>query len=227
VSGWSRSCRASVAIRSSRVEMGNEPDVSSIFPSPGSMSRRALRSTGSLRTGSPASSLLRRAPTSRRPAPAHLRLRFAVPSRRRSERDLPSSSATLATRAPALRPRQTLRSRTSGTGRPYVSLLRYGLPCLPSRRLPPLLSFRGPIPQPACSLSTLRGPGYPRTTQDSLPAGGPALAGWGLNPLGRSTRFQLMRAYMASSLSRLSWRTVDRERAARRSSHLVRPFRLA
>ena len=65
---------------------------------------------------------------------------------------------------------------------PYVSLHRRRLPSLPTRRLPPRSFFRGPIPRPACSLSTLRSQGHPWTTQDSLPAGGPALLG------GSSTR---------------------------------------
>jgi len=48
--------------------MSGEPCVSFIVPSTGSMSRRVRRSTGSLRVGSPASPLPRRAPTSRSPA---------------------------------------------------------------------------------------------------------------------------------------------------------------
>ena len=72
--------RYAPAIRSSCVEMGSEPDVSSIFPSHGSMSRRTLRSTGSLWLGSPASSLLWRAPTSRPPRSASLALASTVPS---------------------------------------------------------------------------------------------------------------------------------------------------
>ena len=99
----------------------------------------------------------------RRPdAPLSLRLRsrLAVASLRRSTRDLPSSSATLATRAPALRPRRNLGSRPPGT-----TSLRLAPSVLPSEPTVSSASatctFRGPIPQPACSLSTLRGPGCP------------------------------------------------------------------
>jgi hypothetical protein len=72
--------RYAPAIRSSCVEMGSEPDVSSIFPSHGSMSRRTLRSTGSL---GPVPPLRHYYGALRRPArPARLRLRSpsAVPS---------------------------------------------------------------------------------------------------------------------------------------------------
>ena len=84
-------------------------------------------------------------------------------------------------------------------------------------------TLRGPIPQPACSLSTLRSPGRPGTTQDSLPAGGPAL------PDGSSTRWVTLLSFcnvdghMASSKSELSWRTVSRGSGfgeARRESHI-------
>src|SRR5687767_219618 len=39
------------------------------------------------------------------------------------------------------------------------------------------MSFRGSIPRPIRSLSTLRRRGHPRTTQDSLPTGGQPLSG--------------------------------------------------
>jgi hypothetical protein len=166
VSGRSRSCRASVAIRSSRVEIGTEPDVSSIFPSHGSVSRRALRSTGSLGSVPPrrryydALRLLAAHPTALRC------LRLAVPpqfsSRRR--RGLPSSSATLMRACPGsstpAEPReQDLRDWPS---------LRIAPPVLPSGSTASSASttwkFRGPIPQPTRSLSTLRGHGRPCTS---------------------------------------------------------------
>jgi hypothetical protein len=76
--------------------------------------------------------------------PAALRcLRLAVPPQfsGRRRRGLPSSSATSRARAPVHRPRRNLGSRTSGTGRPYASLLRCCLPSLLSRRLPQLAHF--------------------------------------------------------------------------------------
>jgi hypothetical protein len=112
------------------------------------MSRRALRSTGSLRLGSPDSSLLRRAPT-----PRH-------PSRRAS---LPSLGGTAAIQRPEVarspkflgNPRHTCpgsptpaepRELASGTS-PYVALLRHRLPGPWTRRLPATpyfgVQFRG------------------------------------------------------------------------------------
>ncbi len=135
------------------------------------MSRRALRSTGSRRMGSPASSLLRRAPTSRCPALARLRSPSAVPSCRRSTRDLPSSSATLATRAPALRPRWNFGSRPPGRC-PYASLLRCCLPSLPSRRLPRHGHFgvRFRSPRARCLRFAARVAPVPRKTRFRLAA---------------------------------------------------------
>src|SRR5205823_4568100 len=82
----------------------------------------------------------------------------------RSKRVFPSSSAILAVHAPGLRLRWNRRCRPPGSS-PYVSHRRCCLPLPPRRRLPPLLRFRRPIPQPARSLSTLRGAGYPYVTQ--------------------------------------------------------------
>lgn len=50
--------------------------------------------------------------------------------------------------------------------------------------------FRGSITRPTPSLSTLRSRGHPRTTQDSLPGGWPALPGRGWLPAGLQRRFQ-------------------------------------
>jgi len=49
---------------------------------------------------------------------------------------------------------------------------------------PAMRSFRGSIARPAHWLSTLRSPGRPGTTQDSLPAAGQALPGGGRYPAG-------------------------------------------
>lgn len=174
---------------------------------------------------SPASLLLWRAPTPRRP------------SRRTS---LPSFDGTAAIQQP-----ETARSPTfpgvprhacSGSTTPAEPSeqglrdrlsLRFALRVLPSETTDSSASatttFRGPIPQPACSLSTLRSPGRPSTRQDSLPAGGPAL------PDGSSTRWVTLLSFcnvdghMASSKSELSWRTVSRGSGfseARRESHI-------
>lgn len=85
---------------------------------------------------------------------------------------------------PALRPRWDRCVLSSRSGlRPTFFPQRCRLPQLRRRRLPPKHIFRGSITRPACSLSTLRSRGHPRTTQDSLPAGGsPCRAG--LQPAG-------------------------------------------
>jgi hypothetical protein len=51
-------------------------------------------------------------------------------------------------------------------------------------------NFRGSITRPAHSLFTLRSSGFPDTTQDSLPAGGP-LCRTGVEPAGSLVRFPL------------------------------------
>jgi hypothetical protein len=163
------------------------------------MSRRALRSAGSLRLGSPASTLHRRAPTPRRPS-----RRASLPSRSRYRRNSAAgdgevsqvprrpSCATCPGSSTPVEPReQDLRDRQS---------LRVAPPVLPSEptvsSASTTFTFRGPIPQPACSLSDAswsRSPVcFSTTTQDSLPAGGPALAGRGCYPQGHATRFRLM-----------------------------------
>ena len=47
-----------------------------------------------------------------------------------------------------------------------LSVHRYCLPPYPQRRLPQINAFRGSITRPACSLSTLRGHGYPLLLYD-------------------------------------------------------------
>ena len=51
-------------------------------------------------------------------------------------------------------------------------------------------NFRGSITQPARSLCTLRGAGYPLTTQHSVPAGGQPLPGGAVYPPGCSEDFR-------------------------------------
>ena len=68
-------------------------------------------------------------------------------------------------RAPVLRPRRGRDARP-------LQRPRCGLPLVETRRPPRCRRFRGSIAGPTCSLSTLRSPGRPGTTQDSLPAAG-------------------------------------------------------
>src|SRR5207247_6517326 len=63
--------------------------------------------------------------------------------------------------------------------------------------------FRGSIPRPQHSLSTLRPAGCPARTQDSLPAAGSALPGGIGHPQGSFERFPLMRLTSASSFPKL------------------------
>jgi hypothetical protein len=162
------------------------------------MSRRALRSTGSLWLGSPASSLLRRAPT-----PRH-------PSRRAS---LPSFGGTAAiqrpemTRSPkflgdphACVPRFFDPGGTSGAGPPGRTVPTYCSSGVAFRAFC-LVGFHNlDISGPDSAAHTLavyaswsRSPVcFLTTTQDSLPAGGPAFAGRARYPQGRVTKFHLM-----------------------------------
>jgi hypothetical protein len=175
--------------------------VPAIFPSNGSVVRRPLPSTGSLRVGSPASAVLRGAPIpccpSRRASLSSpggttlvrlslLRAADASPRGRGCSPGSPTGSGgggrasqvpgdLLLVTCPGLRPRWDLRARPS-------SALRCCFPLCVRRQLPQL-TFRGSIPRPASSLSTLRSLGYPRSTQDSLPAGG-LLCRAGFEPAG-------------------------------------------
>jgi len=183
------------------------------------MSRRALCSAGSLRVGSPASSLHRRAPTPRRPS-----RRASLPSldgtaaiqrpeTARSPKFLDDLSRTCPGSSTPAEPReQDLRDWPS---------LRIAPPVLPSEPSVSSASatwtFRGPFPQPARSLSTLRGHGHPcaslqpRKTRFRLavlpwPGGSPY-------PLGRATRFQLVLGLHGLPPGRgFSWRTEGRPR---------------
>ena len=82
-----------------------------------------------------------------------------------SRQGLPGSWATLLCACPALRPRRDPKAWPC-----------FGSGVLPSATitasaLATILRFRGSITRPTHLLSTLRSPGYPGTTQDSLPAG--------------------------------------------------------
>jgi hypothetical protein len=83
---------------------------------------------------------------------------------------------------PVLRPRRDRR-------RQAIAALRRGLPSCGRRRLPRRCRFRGAIARPVHSLSTLRSPGRPGTTQDSFPAAGPARPGGVGYPQGSNGRF--------------------------------------
>jgi len=89
-----------------------------------------------------------------------------------------------------------LRPRRDCWVRPFeLAALLLGSTVLPSApttaSAPATTSFRGSITRPARSLSTLRSQGHPCTTQDSLPADGPILAGRDFNPLGSIVKFPL------------------------------------
>src|ERR1019366_1375190 len=147
----------------------------------------ALRSAGSLRLGSPASSLLLRHsdfPSARRGS-----LALTSPFRSaRSGRDLPSSSANHSHTCPGSSTPVALRRRPPGLP-PYASRRRVAF-----RVSGPVgghhFLISEPAPRPACPLSTLRATDCSDDPQDSLLAGGPALARRDLNPQGCSTRFQ-------------------------------------
>jgi hypothetical protein len=91
---------------------------------------------------------------------------------------------------PGQRPRWSLPEQASA-----ASPLRLALSVLPSKSPDSSAStspvFRGPIPQPACSLSTLRVGRYLPLTQDSLSAGGLALAE-GIQPAGSLAGFCML-----------------------------------
>src|SRR5512142_2044730 len=209
---------ASSAIRCRRVEMVSELGVPGICPSSGLMARRPLPSAGSLGSVPP-----------RRRYPEALRLPVARPTALRCLREavprLPPSFAAaaagleLVTRylrpgfavkaagpprflgdppraCPVLRPRRD-------RGRQALAASRCGLPSTARRRLP-RAGFRGSRARPARSLSPLRSPGYPGTTQDSLPAAGQALPGGAGYPQGPNERFPRHNAF---PFPKLSWRT--------------------
>ena len=172
-------------------EMGSKLCVLVIVPHNSSMIRRALPSVGSLRSGSPASTLLWLAPTPCRPSrrTSFPSLGGTVPCPSRMTRSVGTPPSSGFGKPVPNRQRHT---ETTGSPRFLGSPLGY-MPCsktpvgrrrqatgrlscclphLLRRRLPRRVQFRGSITQPATMLSTLRSQGYPCTTQDSLPAGG-------------------------------------------------------
>src|SRR5688572_25969909 len=168
--------------------MSVELDVSVIVPSFGS----ALRCRSLLRwlpwVGSPASQLLLRHSDFLLPLLAHdcaLARRFRLSAEKTGA---PKFLGDPRHTCPGQRPRWSLPEQASG-----ASPLRLALSVLPSKSPDSSAStipvFRSPIPRPACSLSTLRVGRYLPLTQDSLPAGGLALAEREFNPLGRSPGF--------------------------------------
>jgi hypothetical protein len=168
--------------------MSVELDVSAIVPSFGS----TLRCRPLLRwlpwVGSPASQLLLRHSDFLLPLLAHAS-RFARWFRLSAEKTgAPKFLGDPRHTCPGQRPRWSLPEQASG-----ASPLRLALSVLPSKPSDSSAStnpiFRGPIPQPAGSLSTLRVGRYLPLTQDSLSAGGLALAEREFNPLGRLPGF--------------------------------------
>ena len=185
--------QTSAAIRQSRVDTMMGLSVPAVFPSGSSMFRCPLPSTGSAWVRSPASTVATRHSDSLMILPRDF-VSFAatVPP--------PPVFRSHGGRAPILRepglltgfPNRFLDVESSGPprflGDPSVHVPRSSTPARPRSQAlaaPPVLpsavstasalatcSFRGSITRPAHSLSTLRSPGYPGTTQDSLPAGG-------------------------------------------------------
>ena len=98
--------------------------------------------------------------------------------------DLPGSWGTPMHTCPALRPRWN----------PEVWPLQ--LPDAAFRHLESvgfhICLFRGSITRPACSLSTLRSRGHPRTTQDSVPAAGQLCRGRLVTPWAPTQGFSLV-----------------------------------
>ena len=168
---------ASFAIRCSFVQTFPEPEVSAIFPSNDSTRRCPLPSTGSLGFGSPASSVLRDTPTPRRPSRLASFPSLGGTSSMSGDDEASQVPRGPSHACPALRPRRSL-----GVG-PLVArdppTLRCCLPVMSDRQPSRRDRSRSSVTRPACSLSTLRSRGRPRSTQDSLPGGGPAFLGRG------------------------------------------------
>jgi len=133
----------------------------------------------------------------------------AVPPHRRRAQGLPSSSAFLAMHAQVFDPGRATRQTSGDEPLPFASMV---MPSAPSRTSASATSpFRDSIPRPACSLSTLRGHGYPSDAYGHarLASGWwSSLAGREFNPLKRCSRFRSgVWLHMAFSWSRLAWRT--------------------
>ena len=173
------------------------------------MLRHLLPSAGSRGASSPASAVLRGAPTPERPS-----RRASLPSLGGTSRAPLLRSRRRATRSPAslgfglrspdrLSREETLRSPRflgeppcvhallfdpGGISAPGHPAPRCSLPHGQRRRLPQRSNSRGSIPRPARSLCTLRSEDRSSTTQHSVPAGGPPLPGGVGYPLGSPRR---------------------------------------
>lgn len=187
-------CLATSAIRCCFVETSDRLGLPIVFPSSSPVLRRPLRSTGSFGSVPPLPRYYwtLRLPISRlpqlrclRPEIPPMRLLFAP---RRI--DAPRRRAGVVSFCGF--PNHTSVSGKDGTSQvpgepqcPHAPLFdpggtlksgHFGSRILPSANWTASAStfvlFRGSITRPACSLSTLRSRGYPRTTQDSVPAAG-------------------------------------------------------
>jgi hypothetical protein len=188
------------------------------------MSRRALRSAGSLGSVPPLHSSIGALRLPAAPLSLRLRSRFAVPSSTEQtgspkflgdpRHARPGSSTPAESREQGLRDMVPTFRSVDVAFRTYRVVGFHDL------------HISGPVSAARVLAVYASWPGLPSVaTQDSLPAGGPALAGRELNPLGRFTKFRSCVAYMTSSLSKLSWRTVGRAKGARQGNR-VRQLRL-
>jgi hypothetical protein len=194
------------------------------------------------RVGSPASAVLRDAPTSRRPSPiasfsfahGYHGVRAVRSPQRAAPRDEARRVGDAALRAPRVRPwrRRDLpgswatpcaRAPLEDPGETSAPS-QFGASMLPSAvRIASALAkntFRGSVTQPAHSLSTLRSGGRPCATQDSLPAGGQPLPGGSEYPPGCIARFQVIRSsILLAPRPGFAWRTLPRYSRDHSSSH--------
>src|SRR5580658_9489213 len=186
-----------LAIRSSRVEIGTEPRVSSIFPSHGCHvpARPSLHGVPSARFPRFLATTTRSDSSS--PIPPRF-VAFAWRYRRNSATG--DNEVSQVPRRPVAHvPRFIDPGGTSGAGPPGRAVPTHRSSGVAFRAVS-LVGFRnldisGSVSAAralAVYASWSRSPVcFLTTTQDSLPAGGPAFAGRDSNPLGRATRFQL------------------------------------
>jgi hypothetical protein len=210
----SGACCARVAIACCRVEMVSDLGMSGIVPLRRSAIRRPLPSTGSCGVSSPASQVLRGAPTPLPSVPPHfVILRLAVPlcalvfrSRRRPSATAAGQGLCInrlplvpVQRAETAGPHRFLgnpaanmpcSSTPVGPQRQAISALRYCLPPFVTTSAPTTSTLTG-LNHTACPLAVYASsPQLPATTQDSLLGCWPALPGGIGYPLGSSARFQ-------------------------------------
>jgi hypothetical protein len=191
------------------------------------MLRHLLPSAGSRGASSPASAVLRGAPTPERPSrraslpslggtsrASQVRSRRRAARRRRAwglvfgpPTDL-SRGDDQVSQVPGEPSAYMPCSSTPARSRcPASSTPRCSLPPCQQRRPSQPWVLRGSIPRPARSLCTLRSRDHSRTTQHSVPAGGQPLPGGTGYPQGSHEGFRHHEPSMASSSSRFSWRT--------------------